>query len=185
MTGQTSNIPLQIFALLITLTAISASAAAADFPLPLENRKSGISLSLSGENGTDWAVEHTYHDASIADQVIYLKSSVDMSLAHNERNSLTISCKLPHTLGKNGPDSIANSGDEGDIYWKIDHDYQSHKYQTKGGTALPNFCVKYTEPFNLKQITHDSTTPVLGRTGNNGGAWGSQPMTTRERFAYG
>ena len=59
-------------AFVIMLTVPVASASAADFPFPVENRKAGISLSLSRRNGVDWAVEHTYHDASVGDQVIYL-----------------------------------------------------------------------------------------------------------------
>ncbi|MBW2455678.1 MAG: hypothetical protein JRI68_14260, partial [Deltaproteobacteria bacterium] len=31
----------------------------------LANRKSGISLGLTGQNGVDWAVESTYNDAAI------------------------------------------------------------------------------------------------------------------------
>ncbi len=128
MTRRTGTLrTFESIAVMATLIALVASATAADFPLPLENRKSGISLSLSGSSGVDWAVEHTCHDASVGDQVIYLKSSVNMSLAHNERNSLTISCSLPHVLGVAGPNGVPGSGDEGDIYWKIDRDGQAHR----------------------------------------------------------
>lgn len=185
MIHRRSNFPKYPILIGILFSAFVSCSNAADFPLPLENRKSGISLSLSGSNGADWAVEHTYHDRSIADQVIYLKSSVDMSLEHNQRNAITMSCKLPHVLGTSGPDGVANSGDEGDIYWKIDRDGQSHKFQTKGGTTLPDYCVKYAGRFNFEKLTYDGTMPVLGTTGDNGGPWGSQPMTTDEHFAYG
>jgi len=172
-------------AFVTTLTVLAASASAADFPLPLENRKAGISLSLSGTSGLDWAVEHTYHDASVGDQVIYLRSSVDMSLAHNERNSLTINCALPHVLGVAGPDGVPDSGDEGDIYWKIDRDGQAHRYQTQGGATMPGYCIKNAGSFNFGSLTYDGSLPVLGTTGDNGGPWGTQPMKTGEHFAYG
>ncbi len=47
---------------LLVLFALNVAALAG--PLPLTNTQSGISLTLSGSNGVDWAVERLYHDAS-------------------------------------------------------------------------------------------------------------------------
>jgi len=186
MTRRTRTIrTLESIVVVVAMIALPVPGETADFPLPLENRKAGISLSLSGTNGVDWAVEHTYHDASVGDQVIYLKSPVNMSLAHNERNSLTINCSLPHALGVAGPDGVLGSGDEGDIYWKIDRDGQAHRYQTQGGAAMPGYCIKNAGSFNFDLLTYDGSLPVLGTTGDNGGPWGTQPMKTDEHFAYG
>jgi putative Ig domain-containing protein/dockerin type I repeat protein len=173
-----------LLAAMVLLVTVCPSVRAADFPLALENRKAGISLSLSGTNGTDWAVERTSHDASIGDQMVFLKSTVAMSLAHNERNALTLSCALPHVLGVNGPDGTPNSGDEGDLYWKVDRDMQSHRYSTLAG-ALPTYCVKYAAPISFATLTYDGAMAVLGAVGDNGAPWGTQPYNTSDRFAYG
>ena len=125
---------------------IYSTAVADEFPLLPENRKSGISLSLSGANGVDWAVERCYHDASIADQAIYLKGNVRMSMSHNDRNTVTHNRYSPHVIGVHGADRDPETGDEGDIYWKIDRDLQSHRHSKKAGAALPEFCVRYTNP---------------------------------------
>jgi len=171
--------------ILSTMAVLLFAVSAKGQLLSLTNTKAGISVSLSGTNGTDWAVERTYRDASIADQIVYLRSDVDISLAHNERNSITLSTpSLPHVLGINGPDSVPDSGDEGDIYYKIDRDLQAHRYSTKNG-ALSNYCVSYSVPFRFDTLTYDGSLAVLGTTGDNSGAWGSRPRYTTERFAYG
>jgi len=173
------------YVLIAVFASFYSSAVADEFPLLLENRKSGISLSLSGVNGVDWAVERCYHDASIADQVVYLKSNVRMSLAHNDRNTVTHNRYSPHVIGVHGADGEPETGDEGNIYWKIDRDLQSHRYSTKGGAALPEFCVRYTKPLTFDSLTYDGSLPVMGTTGDNGGDWGPTPQATNERWAYG
>ena len=154
-------------------------------PSSLVNRKSGISVSLSGINGIDWAVEHGYHDPSLGDQIIYLKSHVHVSLAHNERNSVTHNGYPQLVIGIDGADGVAGSGDEGDIYWKIDRDLLSHRYSTRGGAALPEFCARYTEPISFETLTYDGSERVLGAVGNNGGQWGESPLHTTKRWAFG
>jgi hypothetical protein len=48
------------------------------------NNKCGIDISFSGVSGTDCVVEPLYCDSFYDDHaVVYLKSSVDISLAHN------------------------------------------------------------------------------------------------------
>jgi hypothetical protein len=158
----------------IVLTSYCA-VGAEHFPLSLQNCKSGISLSLSGDNGASWAVERCYHDAFIADQVLYLRSDVRLSLAHNERNTVTHNRYAPHVIGVDGADGVPGSGDEGDIYWKIDRDLQSHRYSSKGGTVLPDFCIRYNTPLAIDTLTYDGSLAVLGATGDNGGDWGPTP----------
>ncbi len=75
--------------------------------------------------------------------------------------------------------------DGGVIYWKIDRDGQAHRYQTQGGAAMPGYCIKNAGSFNFDSLTYDGSLAVLGATGDNGGPWGTQPMKTDQRFAYG
>ena len=153
-------------------------------PLPLLNRQSGISVGLSGRNGLDWVVEHSFHDAAIADQVIYLRSDVEISLYHNENNSLmNRGVGLPAILGADGPDGIPDSGDEGNIHWKIDRDLQNHRYT--GATSIPDWAPRFEDPFTFDTLTYDGSLPVLGTTGDNGLEWGVSPKASTERFAYG
>lgn len=156
-------------------------------PLALDNSKSGISLSLSGQNGTDWVVEQTFHEASFGDQVIYLKSDVSFTLAHNERNSIMKrdGTSIPAVLGIGGLDGNPETNDAGNIHYKIDRDMQSHLYSTKGSALIPPFAPQYLQPFRLDLETYDGTLPVLGSIGDNGGPWGSTPRGTNNRFAYG
>lgn len=155
-----------------------------DGPLPLLNRQSGISVALSGTNGEDWLVEHSYHDAALTDQVIYLRSDVEISLFHNANNSImNRTVGLPAILGDTGLDGIPNNGDEGDIHWKIDRDMQNHSYNNT--TSIPSWAPLYSAPFRFDGLTYDGSLPVLGTTGDNGKPWGDSPKATTERFAYG
>jgi len=170
----------------LALACAAEAGAAAEGPLPLENRKSGISIDLSGQNGKDWAVEQLFHDPSLGDQVIFLTDRVAISLAHNANNSVMHrGVGLPGVIGTDGPDGLPYTGDEGDIRWKIDRDLQSHCYTTAGGETIPDFAPRYTGPIRLGELTYDGEKPVLGSVGESGGPWGDRPSTTRERFAYG
>lgn len=156
-------------------------------PLVLLNEKSGISLSLGGENGTDWAVERTFHNDDIADQIIYMKSTVPISLAHNDRNVITKDAvpQIPRIVGINGADGIPDSGDEGDIHWKVDRDEQAHQYVSSATVPVPAIAPKYTVPVVLSTLTYDGSLPVIGTVGNNGAAYGNEPDNTTGRFCYG
>ena len=103
------QLPMNVFLSLALVVAAAGWPAFGAAPLPLTNHKSGISVSLSGGNGADWAVEMTYHDEEIADQILYVKSSVNFSLAHNANNTLEIdsASKLPHVLGTTVPEGRA------------------------------------------------------------------------------
>jgi len=153
--------------------------------LPLTNRQSGISVGLSGENGKDWAVEQSYHDMAVGDQMIYLRSDVEISLAHNANNSLmNRDVGLPGVIGVGGLDGVPDNGDEGDIHWKIDRDMQSHGYTTVG-TSIPTWAPLYAAPLCFDTLTYEGVTAVLGAIGDNGQAWGGSPAGTQVRFAYG
>jgi len=151
-------------------------------PLPLTNRLAGISVALSGTNGTDWAVEHTYHDGAVADQTIYLHGDVDISLAHNSNNTLM---KRDSVAWDNWDpiDGPYGNGEAGDIHYKIDRDMQAHAYHEPG--LIPSWAPLYSAPFEFNTLTYDGVIGVLGAIGDNGGPWGSSPRGTTERFAYG
>jgi len=153
-----------------------------DLPIPfltaLTNRQSGISVSLSGENGKEWAIEQTYHDMAVGDQIIYLKSTVNISLDHNENN--TIMKRSGTSL-----DAIQGKSGGGEIHYKIDRDMQAHYYSSKGEKVIPDWAPKYSVPFNFDTLTYDGVVKVLERTGDNGKAWGEKPRSTLDRFAYG
>ena len=177
--------PMKAFLAVALVAIASARPAFGAAPLALTNHKSGISVSLSGSNGADWAVEMTYHDEEIADQILYMKSSVSISLAHNENNTLEIdsTSKLPHVLGTTVPKGAPNAGE---IRYKIDRDQQAHAYCDRSG-ALPSFAVAYAAPFNFDTLTYSdpARTPVLGKIGDNGLPYGRSPQATRDRFCCG
>lgn len=154
-------------------------------PLPLLNNQSGISISLDGENGVNWAVEHTFHDPVITDQLIYVKADTLFAFGHNDRNSLmNRTVKLPPVPGVLGADGKLGSGDEGVLHVKIDRDLQSHAYSSVGGT-VPDWVMTVPDPFSFGQLTYDGSKPVLGSTGDSGGERGDTPKKTTQRFAYG
>lgn len=178
---------LSVFGMIV---AVTGSSPAPVVPLPLLNAKSGISLTLGGRNGTDWAVERTFHDDDIADEIIYMKADTPISLAHNERNVITKDTsaddvKIPRLVGINGADGIPDSGDEGDIHWKVDRDEQAHQYVSSVTMPVPAIAPKYTGPVVLSALTYNGSLPVLGTVGDNGAAYGTEPDNTTNRFCYG
>jgi hypothetical protein len=61
--------PAAFIAVVLVASACARSVLGAA-PLPLTDHKSGISISLSGVNGADWAGEMTYHDEEIAGEIL-------------------------------------------------------------------------------------------------------------------
>jgi len=182
---QTSCRTLLAVTVLLAGTITPSVLAVDEPPAPLTNLKSGISLSLSGVNGRDWAIERTCHDELIADQIIYTKADVAISLAHNERNTLMTAPRgKSRVLGVNGYDGEPNSADEGTIHYKIDRDMQAHSY-IASRSNLPEWAPVYAESFRFDQLTYDGTRAVLGSIGDNGKPWGGLPGSTTKRFAYG
>lgn len=147
----------------------------------LSNHQSGISLSLSGTNGTDWALEQTYQDAMVADLVLYTRDKVQFSLAHNDHNTVANIYVPNRLIGQNGPDGQPGSGDEGIIHYKINRDMQAHAYAIN----VPDWAPEFKSPFSFATLTYDGDKKVLGAVGDNGGKWGTIPCNTTERFYYG
>lgn len=169
-------------AVFVLLPFFSAAAAPV---VELSNHQSGISLSLSGDNGRDWAVEQTYYDATVADLVLYVKEKVQFSLAHNENNTV-VNINMPgrnRLIGVNGQDGKPDSGDEGIIHYKIDRDLQAHGYV--GPDKVPDWAPTFKTPFSFSSLTYDGSTKVLSSIGDNGGEWGKTPCGTKNRFYYG
>jgi hypothetical protein len=182
---QENRLQRAVFIAVVLVAGACAPYVLGSAPLPLTNHKSGISISLSGVNGTDWAVEMTYHDEEIADQILYVKSSVNFSLAHNANNTLEIDnhAKIPHVLGTTVPPGAPNGGE---IRYKVDRDQQAHAY-CGASDKLPPFAVAYAAPFNFAALTYSDAarTPVLGKIGDNGLPYGKSALATTGRFCYG
>jgi hypothetical protein len=179
------SLQLTVFVAVIFLASACLRPVMGATPLSLTNHKSGISVSLSGVNGADWAVEMTYHDEEIADQILYVKSSVNFSLAHNANNTLAIdsTSKIARVLGTIVPAGASNGGE---IRYKIDRDQQAHAY-CGPSAKLPPFAVAYAAPFNFDMLTYSDAarTRVLGKIGDNGVSYGRSPLATKDRFCYG
>ncbi len=171
-----------------TMLACGGPVLGQTFPLPLTNHKSGISVSLSGSNGVNWAVEMSYHDEEIADQTLYVTSSVSFSLAHNANNTIEAEATdwavKNHVLGTQVPPGAPNGGE---IRYKIDRDQQAGLSGMYCGdsNSFPAYEVAYSAPFNFATLTYDGTMRVLGKTGNNGGAYGISAWYTSSRYWYG
>lgn len=147
--------------------------------MPLHNKKSGISLSLSGVKGTDWVSEDGFYDPGRQDRpVIFAKPSVEMSLAHNERNVCGYSVgALPGSQGKIAPfpdggiEAVPGSGEKGIIRYKIDGDLDyKMNWVDLGGT--PNVFPAFSAPLRWDSLTYAMYgapgTAALGTTGWNG-----------------
>jgi hypothetical protein len=136
--------------------------------------KSGITVSLSGAEGTDYDIEWLYSDVTAFDKcVVYVKKETDITLAHNARNMQWTRTSWYPDIGVNGYDGIADSGDEGIIRYRVDMDWQIDKY-IWGRMNVADTGTKYTAysaPFAFEDLTYQGTaTAVVGSTGDNGTA---------------
>jgi hypothetical protein len=138
----------------------------------ITNYKSGISL-LYGKPGTpaikgsDYQEEYLYHDKLITDRkVIYIKSTTDIHLIHNELNTRAKG-NSNILIGKYGEDNLPNSGDEGIIRYKIDGDLNFNmRWSTYPTDRI--LCAEYVSPFNFSELNYKfDNSPVLGKTGSN------------------
>ncbi len=205
MNGQSfvrgGRLPVVVFAAVMLVVTLQAGPVLGQpFPLPLTNHKSGISVMLSGTNGTNWAVETSYHDEEIADQTLYVKSSVGFSMSHNANNTI---CNWNSAwtwtpsgatnggwvvvLGTYVPPGAPNGGE---ICYKIDRDIQAssgYAYGSPTDSLFPPGVVPYTTSFSFNTLKYGDTgsTAVLGKTGSNGGAWGTEPADNPNLFWYG
>jgi len=169
--------------ILLTATVSTVPAAGTDLgPLPMVNRKAGISASFSGVNGKDWVVEHGSHNMAVGDTVIYLKSRVKISLLHNAGNIYSHDSNQRTVLGEKGPDGKENSPDDGVIHYILDRDVQAHAYV---GDDIPAWAPAYKRPIDLQDCIYDGNKKVMGSFGDNVGTWGSKPLNTNQRCYYG
>ncbi len=104
------------------------------------NWKCGIDLTLSGTEGKDYVIEQLYHDDLVDDRsVFYLKSSVQIEMAHNARNI--------------APDGKSTEG--GWIYFKLDGDGLRTGYPYGLGELGPD--PMFSPPLFLYQSPIDLT----------------------------
>lgn len=123
----------------------------------LTNYKSGIDAVWSGVKGTDYAEEYFYSDKVVTDRkVVYIRDTTSITLAHNARNIASIAGAWT-TIGVNGKDGVANSGDEGVIRFRFDRDLN---YASNWATNPA-----YTAPFTLGSLSYETAVPLVGTTG--------------------
>ncbi len=133
----------------------------------------GISIDLSGAEGSDYVCERLWYDTTTDDDmVIYMKSSVTVTMSHNSDNIIVISDRVQ--------DAVNN---EGDIWYRIDGDQCvfNEKYTTFNDPQGPfnpqiynilQFKYSVSGPFNLSAFK--------GKNGDNG-----EPEYGDKHFHYG
>jgi hypothetical protein len=140
---------------------------------PITNYKSGISIGFAGEDEKAYAFERWYHDPLTDDHgVVYIKDSIKISLAHNERNTAYI--KGPGVVA---PEVVDPS--KGVIRYRVDRDL-NYKYSWVGGTfpdcsngrpgpsPAGSVFPKFEAPFSFSELTFgpdDPSVKVVGATG--------------------
>ena len=113
--------------------------------------KSGISLTLEGQEGVDFAIEDLYHDPLVFPRrVIYLKANTKLKFTHNNRNVLDRNDLLP-----------SNDQNRGQIRYKVDQERQWRSYT---GGANPS----YGSSVSLSQMRYADNSQVVGSVGDNG-----------------
>lgn len=161
------------------LLAVAAFAQDAE----LTNYKSGIDVTWGGTKGVDYYEEYFYHDKLISDaKVVYIKSTTEISMAHNERNTaIYASTSGGRTIiGVNGLDGVPNSGDEGIIRYKLDRDRQyRYRWAQNWSNTEPYVLPAYTAPFTLASQEYETGVPVVGTTGPNGSS-----ITDKSAYYY-
>lgn len=122
--------------------------------------KSGIEVSFSGSEGSDWHMESLYHDERIfPNKIVYIKDTTLINLYHNSKNVVGRGRKI----GVDGDDSQPNSGDEGVIRYKVDLE-RSHTYGPYTGSSSPS----YSDPFSFSSLSYPDSSRVVGGIGDNG-----------------
>lgn len=157
--------------LFLLLSAITQAA--------VTNYKSGIDVTWSGTDGTDYMEEYFYHNKIVDDhKVVYIKAGTNITMSHNANNWAQYHSAQGgnQIIGINGRDGTPASGDEGVIRYKIDRDRQYYwKWSDNyAGTETAKVLPAYSAPFSLSGLTYDGSTAVVGTTGDNGGSSASQ-----------
>ena len=159
----------------------------------VHNYRSGISMELSGEEGSDYAVETFFHDPKVYDQeVVYIKGDTSISFSHNELNVCGKDGRKWYylTVGEDGEDGEASSGDEGLIRYRVDGDLNWGFRWTQHFNSSKEFPEltppAFERPLKFSNLKYSSPAPaagmdVLGATGDNG-----KPLLPKEEyFHYG
>ncbi len=154
---------LTLICCILILMFLSISPASGQVTDPeLTNYKSGIDVWFAGNREQDYDEEYFFHDKLIDDhKVVYLKSGTLIHMGHNERNKTGEDHSI--LAGLNGEDGIPNSGDEGIIRYRIDHEMQwkNSWASYSGQTPYP----AYTAPFSLASLEYEPGVPIVGTTG--------------------
>ncbi|NUN98356.1 MAG: hypothetical protein HUU16_19515, partial [Candidatus Omnitrophica bacterium] len=103
----------------------AASSGAPQWAVPA-NRKVGIDLRLAGVENADYVYEVLFYDTNIDDHgVLYVRDSVEMTLAHNAKNSKPAQLWTGGQPGVSPPSSVdpgSLAGDSGVIRYRFDSD---------------------------------------------------------------
>jgi hypothetical protein len=166
---------------LLIMLAMSVSALWASSSIT--NLKSGISISIQGQDEKDYVFERFYHDSLIDDHgVFYIRDTVRIAMAHNARNEAKVASSntVYAPIGVNGQDGTANSGDEGVIRYKVDRDMQWGNEWWPSTASNVRINPAYTTPFSFKTLTYETGVPVVGTTGPKPGA----AVSDRNNYYY-
>ncbi len=143
------------------------------------NYRSGIDVTFSGTNGTDWMEEYFYHDALVTDRkVVYIRAATTITASHNSRNVIR------RTGSYYEPANQSGSVNDGTIRYKVDGDMHWGPRWTsgQGGTANP----AYSAPLSFSTLTYPSGAAggvaVLNKTGSNG--TGYTPKSSHFRYGH-
>ncbi|MBD3271108.1 MAG: hypothetical protein GF384_01055, partial [Elusimicrobia bacterium] len=141
----------------------------------LQLKFSGIDVIVSGQEGVDFAVERLWYDRlSDDDAILYMKSSCQISLQHNDDNIIG-NVKVSQVPGAH----------PGDIWYKIDGDEyrKGHKYATNppsGSSGLHDPLIRNVIVFKYDETGSFDLGSFKGKIGPN-----QYPMYDVKRFHYG
>jgi hypothetical protein len=172
---------MKIFSKTGIAVALMSSCGVLDGLSAVHNYRSGISMNLSGKEGTDYAVETLFHDPIVCDvETVYIKASTTIGFSHNAlnvcgRNSAAGSTTYKPAIGDVG---LIRYWVDGDMNRAFRWTRYSNAATDKGATTAPAF----TAPLSFSTLQYpapgpNSGTAVLGTTGNNG-------KDNGDRFAY-
>jgi len=130
--------------------------------------QTGIDITYSGVQGTDFEIEQLHSDPTVYDgKTVYLTDATSISMAHNSLSS---------AMGSNhevvyednwatypGIDDGAQT-DGGVICFKLDREMQINVDYAKGTSEVE----QYTAPFTLSSLEYEVGVNVVGTTGDNG-----------------
>ncbi len=117
------------------------------------NYKTGIDMNFSGKQGVDYEIEQFYYDRRVFDKrVVYIKSTTNITAAHNSRNA-------------KGQGTILTGGeaDNGTIRYKVDQERRNDIAYNS------DTCPELTGTVNFENMKYLDNSSVLGSIGDNGG----------------